>query len=90
MFELLIGLFITALLNGIWSSRGDPERYQQYWSKETANVYQQLDSAIFADVYEFDSVVYFSGDAAAIRNKQRTNISDSTVLISNTLRLDGL
>lgn len=87
MFEFLLGLFITALLNGIWSSRDDPERYQRYWSKETANVYQQLDSAIFADVYEFDSVVYYFGDSAA----RRAVVPDTTANVKpDSLLLDGL
>ena len=91
MFEFLLGLFITAMLNGIWATRGDPERHPRYWSKEeTTSTWHEMDSTLFERVYEFDSVVYFYGDAAVIRNKPRTDISDSTISMSDTLHLDGL
>ena len=68
MFEFLLGLFITAMLNGIWQSRDVPERHPRYWSKEdnAANVWREMDSTLFERVYEFDNTRYF-GDSAAMR-----------------------
>lgn len=68
MFEFLLGLFITALLNGIWSSK-DPYDNPRYWSNKEYNV-SALDSIIFEDVYKFDSIVYFNGDSTAIKLKK--------------------
>lgn len=88
MFEFLLGLFITTLLNGVWQHK-DPEKIPRYWSSTTENVWHKMDSVIFEDVYTYDSVRYHTGDTAAIRNKPRKNVSDSNVQ-RDTLQLDGL
>lgn len=90
MVEFLLGLFITAFVNGIFATRGDPERHPQYWRQEPTDIHWKIDSTILVslDSTHFDYLdEEYIDDVILI---PRTKADSARIIKSDTLRLDGL
>lgn len=83
MAEVLIGLFITIFLNGLWHTK-DPTENPRYWDKDdnTTIVWQEMDSTFAERAYVFKKQ----------RRKKNKNIVVLKPSYNNTdsLLLDGL
>lgn len=92
MFEFLLGLFITALANGIFATRGDPERHQQYWREEPTDIHWKIDSTILValDSTHFDYLDEEYIDEVILIPRTKADSARAGMIKQDSLQLDGL